>query len=138
MKFISYNNNSFKKTEYYKRLPKGEREIFDILSSVFHFKVNNYVLEHLIDWRSIPDDPIYKLIFPRKEMLSAVDYEALKLLYQSGLEEKTLMPFVQQVKKKMYWQKTFFKSSEFLIIFCFLFTQIRVYFQFRKSFTLHV
>ncbi|KZS39007.1 hypothetical protein AWE51_10595 [Aquimarina aggregata] len=102
MKFISYNNNSFKKTEYYTRLPEKEREVFDILSSVFHFKVNTYVLEHLINWDAIPNDPIYKLIFPRKEMLPITDYKALQLLYQSGLEEKTLMPFIQKVKKKMY------------------------------------
>jgi len=102
MKFISYNNTSFKKTIYYERLPEEERNVFDILTSVFHFKVNNYVLEHLIDWQSVPDDPIYKLIFPRKEMLSDVDYETLKLLYQSGLDYKTLEPFIQKVKKKMY------------------------------------
>ncbi|WP_271782628.1 KamA family radical SAM protein [Aquimarina algiphila] len=102
MKFISYNNTSFKKTTYYKRLPENEREVFDILSSVFHFKVNNYVLEHLIDWETVPNDPIYKLIFPRKEMLQPTDYKTLLLLHQSGLDEKTLFQFVQKVKKKMY------------------------------------
>lgn len=102
MKFISYNNTSFKKTKYYELLPEEEREVFDILSSVFHFKVNNYVLEHLIHWDSIPNDPIYKLIFPRKEMLSEIDYESLKLLHESGLEEKKLMPFIQRIKKKMF------------------------------------
>jgi len=102
MKFISYNNTSFKKTEYYSGLPKEEKQVFDVLSSVFHFKVNNFVLEHLIDWSSVPNDPIYKLIFPRKEMLSSVDFQTLQMLYQSGLEEKTLMRFVNGVKQKMY------------------------------------
>lgn len=102
MKFISYNNTSFKKTKYYEKLPKEEKEVFDILASVFHFKVNTYVLEHLIDWDAVPYDPIYKLIFPRKEMLTEVDFNSLRLLYQSGLDEKTLIPFIQKVKKKMY------------------------------------
>ncbi len=102
MKFISYSNTTFKKTSYYKQLPKEERNIFDVLSSVFHFKVNNYVLENLIDWNAVPNDPIYKLIFPRKEMLSAVDFETLKMLYQSGLDNEKLMPFIQRVKRKMY------------------------------------
>lgn len=102
MKFISYNNTSFKKTEYYQRLPKTEREVFDILSSVFHFKVNTYVLEHLIDWNAVPNDPIYQLIFPRKGMLQPLDYEQLRLLHQSGLPEKELKPFMQRVKQKMY------------------------------------
>lgn len=102
MKFISYNNTSFKKTQYYQKLPEQEREIFDILSSVFHFKVNTYVLEQLINWDMVPNDPIYKLIFPRKEMLPEEDYRYLSLLYQSGLDQKTLMPFMEKVKQKMY------------------------------------
>ncbi|SEL68313.1 L-lysine 2,3-aminomutase [Aquimarina amphilecti] len=102
MLFKSYNNKSFKQTEYYTRLPKDEKEIFDVLSSVFHFKVNNYVLAHLINWEAIPEDPIYKLVFPRKEMLSAFDYEKLKQLFKIGLDEKTRIGFVQSVKKKMH------------------------------------
>ncbi len=102
MKFISYNNISFKKTKYYQQLPLEEKNVFDILSSVFHFKVNNYVLEHLINWQDVPNDPIYKLIFPRKDMLLPTDFHALSLLYQSGLDQKTLMPFIEKVKKKMY------------------------------------
>ena len=50
MKFRAYNARSFKKTEYYQRLPIQEQEIFDVLTSVFQFKANNYVLDHLIDW----------------------------------------------------------------------------------------
>lgn len=102
MQFISYNNHSFKKTNYYDKLPVEEQEVFDILSSVFHFKVNTYVLEHLIDWGKVPDDPIYKLIFPRKEMLSISDYNQLKRLFKNGLMEKELTPFIQMVKRKMY------------------------------------
>ncbi|WP_282089848.1 KamA family radical SAM protein [Aquimarina algiphila] len=102
MIFKSFNNKSFKHTDYYTRLPEEEREIFDVLSSVFHFKVNNYVLEHLIHWDNVPQDPIYKLVFPRKEMLSALDYEKLRQLFKIGLDEKTRNNFVQAVKKKMY------------------------------------
>ncbi len=102
MQFKSYNNISFKKTKYYAALPQAERDMFDILSSVFHFKINNYVAENLIDWDAVPNDPIYKLIFPRKEMLPHEDFTSLSLLYQSGLDQKTLAPFIEKVKQKMY------------------------------------
>ncbi len=102
MKFKSYSNSTFKNTDYYHRLPKKEQEVFDILSTVFHFKVNNHVLDNLIDWKNIPNDPIYKLVFPRKEMLPLVDYEKLKRLFKIGLDTKTRIQFVQQVKNKMY------------------------------------
>ena len=102
MIFKSFNNKTFKNTPYYDRLPEAEREVFDILSTVFHFKANNYVLEHLINWDEVPEDPIYQLIFPRKEMLSAFDFEHLKQLFQLGMDAKTRNSFVQAVRKKMH------------------------------------
>ena len=111
MKFRAYNARSFKKTEYYQRLPIQEQEIFDVLTSVFQFKANNYVLDHLIDWNNIPEDPMYKLVFPRKEMIGASDYEQLRLAYEFGLEDQLMQTLVQQLKRKMYPETKQAKSS---------------------------
>jgi KamA family protein len=102
LKFKTYTNTSFKETHYYSQLAFEAREEFDILSCVFHFKVNNYVLENLIGWEDAPNDPMYKLVFPRKEMLAPEDYEFLKALFQNGLNEGELDLFVQRVRKKMF------------------------------------
>lgn len=40
------------------------------VAQVLPFRVNNYVVERLIDWEKIPDDPIFRLTFPQKEMLN--------------------------------------------------------------------
>jgi len=40
---------------------------------VFPFKANSYVIDELIDWKDIPNDPIYKLLFPQPDMLHAED-----------------------------------------------------------------
>ena len=101
MKFISYNNQSFKKTKYYDLLPKEERRTFDILSTVYHFKVNNYVCENLIDWDAVPNDPIYRFVFPRKEMLSAMDFAFLGELYKKGMDRKTQAHFVNTIRNKV-------------------------------------
>ena len=36
---------------------------------VFPFRVNNYVVDELIDWEKAPEDPIFQLTFPQSEML---------------------------------------------------------------------
>ena len=41
----------------------------EVVGNVFHFKANNYVVEQLIDWNNIPNDPMYVLTFPQKGML---------------------------------------------------------------------
>ena len=77
-----YSAKTFKKTSYYRQLPQSEQMTFDILTEVFHFKTNAYVLENLIDWDKVPDDPIYRLNFPSPQMLSPHNYQLLLDAYQ--------------------------------------------------------
>lgn len=51
--------------------------IFDmkVVGSVLPFTANSYVIDELIDWDAAPNDPIFKLIFPRREMLSDEHYD---------------------------------------------------------------
>ena len=48
-----------------------EEERFDIkvVSNVLPFRTNNYVVEQLINWENIPDDPMFQLTFMQKGML---------------------------------------------------------------------
>jgi KamA family protein len=58
-------------------LPPDVRESMRRISLVLPFRVNDYVLEHLVDWRSVPDDPIFQLTFPQPGMLSEMDERRL-------------------------------------------------------------
>jgi len=44
-------------------------EKFECLAEVLPFRSNNYVVEELIDWRKVPNDPIFQLVFPQPGML---------------------------------------------------------------------
>jgi KamA family protein len=54
-------------------LDPAERLAVRAVATVLPFRTNEYVVESLIDWGSAPDDPIYRLIFPQADMLSAAD-----------------------------------------------------------------
>ena len=47
-------------------------EIFalKVVSHVLPFRTNNYVVEELIDWGNIPNDPMFQLTFMQKDMLT--------------------------------------------------------------------
>lgn len=47
-----------------------QRDAIDIFASVLPFRVNRYVLEELIDWAAVPQDPIFQMVFPQPGMLS--------------------------------------------------------------------
>lgn len=53
------------------KLSDEERFNLKVVSSVLPFRSNNYVVEELIDWDNIPNDPIYQLTFPQKGMLES-------------------------------------------------------------------
>jgi KamA family protein len=54
-----------------RRLSTAQREAMLTVAQVLPFRVNNYVVDELIDWDRCPEDPIFQLTFPQPEMLSA-------------------------------------------------------------------
>lgn len=51
-------------------LSKARREAMFTVAHVLPFRVNNYVLDELIDWAHVLEEPIFHLTFPQPEMLS--------------------------------------------------------------------
>lgn len=51
------------------RLPSRWREEMIAVAHVLPFRVNSYVLDQLIDWERIAEDPIFQLTFPQPDML---------------------------------------------------------------------
>lgn len=50
-----------------------ERLALRAVATVLPFRTNAYVVDELIDWRKVPDDPIYRLTFPQADMLAPAD-----------------------------------------------------------------
>ncbi|MET8245917.1 hypothetical protein ABZV31_16740 [Streptomyces sp. NPDC005202] len=50
-------------------LPPAERLALRAVSAVLPFRTNAYVVDELIDWSAVPDDPVFRLTFPQTSML---------------------------------------------------------------------
>ena len=50
------------------------RDAMAVVGQVLPFRTNQYVVEHLIDWSRVPDDPIFQLVFPQQAMLEAEEF----------------------------------------------------------------
>ena len=48
-----------------------------VVSAVLPFRTNSYVIENLIDWDRVPDDPVYRLVFPQRGMLEEGDFRRI-------------------------------------------------------------
>lgn len=58
------------------------------VAQVFPFRVNNHVVDELIDWSNIPEDPIFQLTFPQPAMLSIRDLARMLGLMRRGTAEE--------------------------------------------------
>ena len=88
--YKSYSLRNFEQIQQLKNLSKSERSAIEVVGSVLPFKTNNYVMEELIDWGNIPDDPIFTLTFPRKEMLSDIHYQKMEKLIFNGTQKELI------------------------------------------------
>src|SRR5258705_11883622 len=57
------------------------------VSAVLPFKVSSYVVDELIDWAKAPDDPIYRLTFPHRDMLEPDHFELVEEAVLAGDKE---------------------------------------------------
>ncbi|MBN8551105.1 MAG: lysine 2,3-aminomutase [Deltaproteobacteria bacterium] len=70
-----------------------------VVAHVFPFRVNNYVVDHLIDWGN-PADPIFRLTFPQRHMLSDEDFARVEAAMRSG-EKARLNSVVTDVRNHL-------------------------------------
>jgi L-lysine 2,3-aminomutase len=58
-----------------------------VVSRVLPFKVSSYVVDELIDWDRVPDDPMFRLTFPHRDMLSDAHLDAIERAMPRGGDE---------------------------------------------------
>ncbi len=72
----------------------------EVVGNVLPFKVNNYVVDELINWEDIPNDPIFQLTFPQRKMLTNAHYEEM----QNALKENYSRPELKLIANKIRFE----------------------------------
>ncbi|MBI9056733.1 MAG: lysine 2,3-aminomutase [Labilibaculum sp.] len=101
MKYRAYTLKTFKKIPQISRL--SEEQIFDIevVGEVLPFKVNNYVVDELIDWDNFENDPIFILTFPQKDMLSKSHYDRMAELIKAEAPKHEIVKAANQIRMEL-------------------------------------
>lgn len=91
----------------YKTIPQTARlsdtmiEAIEVVGRVLPFKTNNYVVEELINWENAETDPMFTLTFPRREMLEARHYNAVKKLIDSNADKVILEKKIHEIRMEL-------------------------------------
>jgi len=73
-------------------------EAIETVGSVLPFKTNNYVVDNLIDWDNVPDDPMFKLTFPQKDMLIPEHYIQMNSIIKSGADKALIKEAANKIR----------------------------------------
>jgi len=82
-------------------MPPEERDVMRAVSAVLPFRVNSYVLDHLIDWKNIPEDPIYQLTFPQRGMLEQEDLDVMLSLVRRKASQEEIAAHAREIQHRM-------------------------------------
>ena len=80
------------------RLSPSDLKAMKAVSAVLPFRVNNYVVEELIDWSNIPQDPMFQLTFPQPAMLSSEDFGRMYGLVAGEASEETIQAAAHEIQ----------------------------------------
>lgn len=100
-KYRVYTRKDLAEIPQLDRLDPEVRQNMQAVASVLPFRVNNYVIEHLIRWQDVPDDPIFQLTFPQPGMLEVPDLLQLRKLMDRGVAPDKIGALARTIQNKL-------------------------------------
>lgn len=101
MQYKAYTVRNFRTIPQIKALPESTKKEMEIVARVLPFKSNTYVVEQLINWDNYENDPIFKLTFPVKEMLSDTHYNKIEEALKADMPENELRVMCDDIKMEL-------------------------------------
>lgn len=100
-RYKPYSIAQFDSIEELRTLPPERIAAMKAVAAVLPFRTSNYVVEELIDWNNIPEDPMFQLTFPQPDMLHPDDLEKIGSLMREGAPEDALNREVLRIRNRM-------------------------------------
>jgi L-lysine 2,3-aminomutase len=100
-RYRAHHRGNVEREPHWSCIPSYYREGIKLLSLILPFRVNSYVLDHLIDWSRVPDDPIFRLVFPVPEMLGKEEYENFRKLALGASDFTPIQAEVNEIRKRL-------------------------------------
>lgn len=100
-KFKVYQHRQLDKIEALQRIPEDMLFEMKVVANVLPFRVNEYVFNELIDWDKVPNDPVFQLVFPQREMIDPSAYDRMADLMKSGGTTQEIFQLAEQLRAEM-------------------------------------
>jgi len=96
-----YHDTNIDSLPQIQKMPKSEILAMKAVAQVLPFRTNNYVIEKLIDWDNIPDDPIFRLTFPQQGMLPSEDFNQMFTLLEGNASKEKIRELANNIRRRL-------------------------------------
>lgn len=100
-KFQVYTERQLDKIKPLSKLTEEQRFEMRVVANVLPFRVNQYVIDELIDWTNIPADPIFQLTFPQRGMLDPEDFDRMADALRRDAERSEIQTIATEIRNKL-------------------------------------
>lgn len=100
-KYKVFTRDNITHLAQYRALPPEIQFDIQVVSAVLPFRVNQYVVDELIQWENIPQDPMYQLTFPQRGMLAPTDYQTVAQLLKNEAPKEKLTAAVNEIRLRL-------------------------------------
>ncbi|HHQ69601.1 MAG TPA: lysine 2,3-aminomutase [Halothiobacillaceae bacterium] len=96
-----FTERHLERIEQLNRLDEQTRFEMKVVASVLPFRVNRYVIDHLINWENVPDDPIFALTFPQRDMLEPEMFEQMAQLHRDQAPKAEIQALAWKLRHQL-------------------------------------
>ena len=100
-KLTFYNLRNYEKLPQVQSLSDEQKFNLQVIANVLPFRTNNYVVEELIDWNNIPNDPMYQLTFPQKGMLSEEHFNKIAIAIKNNYPKEKIREIADSIRMEL-------------------------------------
>jgi KamA family protein len=100
-RFQVFTERHLEKIPQIQRLSEAQRFEMRVVANVLPFRVNQYVIDELIDWTNIPDDPMFQLTFPQKGMLTPEQFERMAELLRKTDDKAPIRTLAHELRMEL-------------------------------------
>lgn len=100
-KLKSYALGNYTSIPQSEKLTSEQKHAIDVVAQVLPFKANNYVVDELINWEDLENDPIFQLTFPQKGMLLDHHFNRVEAILKQTTDKKAIMEVVNEIRYEL-------------------------------------
>ena len=97
-KYRALHQHNLQTQPHWARLTPEYKDVVEVVSNVLPFRTNQYVVDELIDWDNLPNDPMFQLTFPQKGMLREADFDRIASLLRRDAPKEEIRQAANEIR----------------------------------------